>query len=179
MRPSTHACWLRWDSFIHGWQKTAVWPQDVTGLQRAPDRRLGCVSVSWKPVLDEACGRDTREEINVQNQDGMMWHGGEASCAAMPKDAPSRSGHIWEVLGVAVEPSQNVLCARTVSCGKGNACTSLTCGYHSLSMNKESTEARGSEKSFLSPLKHCTRNAWSTHPHARSMRHCNGVTSHG
>ena len=88
MRPSTHACWLRWDSFIHGWQKTAVWPQDVTGLQRAPDRRLGCVSVSWKPVLDEACGRDTREEINVQNQDGMMWHGGEASCAAMPRTCP-------------------------------------------------------------------------------------------
>ena len=35
----------------------------------------------------------------MQNQDGMMWHGGEVSCAAMPKDAPSRSGHgrCWEL----------------------------------------------------------------------------------
>ena len=35
----------------------------------------------------------------MQNQDGMMWHGGEASCAVMPKDAPSRSGHgrCWEL----------------------------------------------------------------------------------
>ena len=47
--------------FIYRWAvKTTSWPQDVTGLQHAPDRRLGCVPVHvLGHVLDETCRRGT------------------------------------------------------------------------------------------------------------------------
>ena len=108
---------------------------------------------------DEIPDREDRDQHAKARRHDVAWWGSELCSDA--KDVPSRSGHgrCWELPLNLLKMS----CARTISCRKGNACTSLTCGYHSLSMNKESTEARGSEKSFLSPLKHCTRNAWSTH----------------
>ena len=44
----THTCTLVKMVFVYRWAaKTASWLQGVKGLQRAPDRRLGCVLVSW------------------------------------------------------------------------------------------------------------------------------------